>query len=128
MEKCGICCMLNAVHICNLCTVDICDKCSSEIFQPILANLIKLCNICSPNYDIYYFYCIYHDDTMIYREFSQSDVKCDMCVDLKRTLEHRKTLPHFKAKPLIEQHFIPVVAQIIFDYYYEPRRYFTDEF
>ena len=45
----------------------------------------------------------------------------------KTTIENRLLLPHYKAKPIIETQYIPDITQIIFNYYYVPRRYFEGE-
>ena len=66
--------------------------------------------VCSP-YDYYY-----------YKKM------CDICVECPKQRKTRNELSHCKAKPLIEEiYHIKGIAQIIFDYYYKPRRYFPDE-
>ncbi len=51
----------------------------------------------------------------------------NMCVDCAANDESRLSLPHYKARPIIETHYIPDIAQLIFDYYYTPRRYFKGD-
>lgn len=46
--------------------------------------------------------------------------KCKSCY---RDNISRNSLPHYKAKSIIIEYFIPVIAEIIYDYYYIPRRY-----
>ena len=128
MTLCSICCTAESKHICDICDVDICQKCNTELSAPSLSILMELCNLCYSDNFTYHNYCRCCDEVVMYKEYSHDNDKCYKCVDLKITIENRITLPHLKAKPLINAHLIPEITQIIFDYYYLPRRYYPGEF
>ena len=142
LKSCGVCGKLD-IYIsrkCYLCTIDICDICSTWplcLFDksPIVGYGCLMCKLSyNLSFDhvkaIYmYSYCFYCDKFMSCENFntSKSKRRCNKCKNKK--IECRKLLPHYRAMLEIEK-FILIrdIAQIIFDYYYEPRRYFSSEF
>ena len=134
MPICGICTKQHLMILCNKCGVCICDSdtCKREIVLVINQTEIKSYCICKICYSV-------SSDTMIFNKYihcrnCDSLVPCDenheWCRDCdKLTIKPRRTLlPHQKAKPIIEEIYdIKGIAQIIFDYYYKPRRYYMCE-
>ena len=91
-----------------------------------LCDLYKLCE----NTSIYTIsYCVYCDSIYPYRDGCY--LICKKCMLENKAnglIESRKRLPHKKAKLIIELQFIPELVQLIFDYYYYPRRYLLGEY
>jgi hypothetical protein len=132
MNRCGICCLSNEARQCTQCTqckIDMCGKCDTNTIGNIfVTNVCGLCFNLSSVLRMCSYYCICCDSCVPYEEFSQTNGKCKKCAKQNKTVADRALLPHHSAKPLIEKQFIPVIAQIIFCYYYTPRRYFKGEF
>ncbi len=124
MTSCGICVSAESTYKCSLCDVQICGKCC-YIYKYIF--VCRLCinslNIIKPYIHWFCSYC----DTCVSRADFHWEGKCVKCFDKKTTIKNRLLLPHFKARPIIETQFIPDIAQLIFDYYYNPRRYYEGE-
>jgi hypothetical protein len=57
------------------------------------------------------------------REYIIKGRQAKCCIECFNNSTSRTQLPHIKAKKIIDRHMLPEVAQIIFDYYYKPRRY-----
>ena len=129
MYKCGICLEQYKMSHCNMCQIGVCDDCSFFGYHGSFQdnNLCKLC--CPPvvvfRFMVYFRHCI-NCDTVFKRSYGRSsESDCPNC--LLNPKNSRQLLPHYKAKPIIEIRYIPELAQIIFDYYYKPRRYYTAE-
>ena len=131
MALCGICrCRLGIATVCHLCRIDLCMSCTKTINHEWHHTLFESCILCYiPSFMIFIsnFYCKCCDKCVAYENFSQKEGRCEDCVAHRRTLAYRDKLPNVRAKDIIETRYIPGVAQIIFDYYYVPRRYFPDE-
>ncbi len=134
MVLCGICCKTDTTKKCAICYVNACDKCyvPSKYTRNIAGLYIcALCNIIGEKFNICtYDYCIYCDDYLPGRTHNiigTRGSRCVSCMYKNTPIENRLLLPHYKARPIIETQFIPVIAQLIFDYYYKPRRYFKGE-
>jgi hypothetical protein len=126
MGKCGICVLAEAVAKCSCCRVRVCENCynSTDEWEAFFSYRNKICKLCHKNKPYDYWFCITCDVHVIYNDFYK---KCVKCFDKKTTIENRLLLPHRKARPIIETYYIPDIAQLIFDYYYVPRRYFDGE-
>ena len=128
MSKCGICLKRDVCDKCKKCLVGICDECRHitkyDTGGLYYAPVVSLCDFCMPKSEyefIYqrlaaYRYCHKCERSLFYGRHKYDEE----CIE-------RKLLPHYKARPIIEIRFIPEVAQIIFDYYYKPRRYYDGE-
>ena len=88
-----------------------------------------MCDVscCKPYKSWDYIYCFSCDNVVLMKDCDICNGGCKECRSYNH-VENRVLLPHYKAKPIIESQFIPEIAQIIFDYYYKPRRYFDGEF
>ena len=129
MVKCGICLKQDECDKCKKCYVGICDDCRHmteyDTDLAFYAPIASICDFCMPIGDddhVYYMLTAYRYCR-----------KCDRslfwgCRTNEEDCIGRQVLPHYKAKPIIEEiYYIKGIAQIIFDYYYEPRRYFEGE-
>ena len=131
MATCGICLVADKSVNCVKCMVCICKACTSVLNDTQQNETIILCWMCAGKFTV---------SNITFRKFCRGcetigheiyfdNGKCyscnwgDGCIEDKR-----KLLPHYKALPVIEE-FLRVkgVAQLIFIYYYEKRRYFPDE-
>ena len=134
--KCGICVVNDETDNCFNCGVGICGKCrytaniicGSLIPRQRLFTICKLCDIlCADPYNICLFRYCHKCDNLIQHNYNTRH-KCHQCKSKNRRMS-RSLLPHYKAKPIIDEILhIKDVSQIIFDYYYKPRRYFESEF
>ena len=130
MIWCGICCSKDAVETCAECSVYICDDCKLFVNLRGCDLYIKVCQLChklAKNDPMNGDYCKMCDTHVISDDFIYYKSRCKKCDISKKTLANRALLPHIKTKVIIKHHVIPDVAQLIFDYYYEPRRYFEGE-
>ena len=145
-------CVLCAKHHpvccqCYICNQFICEKCQRFRGEKIKKKNIKrldltpgtkhrslICKLCEL-YDVENIYtisyCVYCDSIYPYRDGCY--LRCKKCMLENKAnpinlIEARKRLPHKKAKLIIEMQFIPEIAQLIFDYYYYPRRYLLGEY
>ena len=129
--KCGICRVEGQnKHVCVHCRVAICENCNVIILMTESGpSYIRRCVLCdeieSRNSSSFKFYCYCCDTRMLWYSFID---KCGQCALAGKTEFDRKLLPHYKARDIIEIHYIPEIAKLIFDYYYIPRRYFEGEF
>ena len=133
MALCGTCCRcsnFSVKYVCNSCRIDMCIACTIIVNRDWQFRSYDSCVLCYiPSFMIFTsnFYCKCCDKCVAYENFSQKEGRCNECVAHRRTLAHRDKLPHFRAKDIIETRYIPDITQIIFDYYYVPRRYFPEE-
>ena len=144
-------CVLCAKHHpgcyqCYICNQFICKKCQRFRGEKSKKNIkrldltpgtkhrsliCKLCELCE-NTSIYTIsYCVYCDLIYPYRDGCY--LRCKKCmlenqINPINLIEARKLLPHKKAKIIVEMQFIPELTQLIFDYYYYPRRYLLGEY
>ena len=133
MSKCGLCLTQDKNVRCDICSVGICYDCKlNKLYRDkyyILRQYI-VCKLCSQDIVICdsincYKYCKECDNVSRLKYFGMK--QCIKCND-DSVKNDRQLLPHYKAAQLIEEiYYIKGIAQIIFDYYYEPRRYFPDE-
>ena len=131
MPMCGICTKRPLIAFCNKCSVCVCKCCSKSIlFEYTVPNksyiICQYCtNVCGDiNIFNKYIHCYTCEDFIPREEEYKLCSKCD-----ESTIKlSRAYLPHYKAKPIIEKQFIPEIAQLIFEYYYKPRRYYEGEF
>jgi len=137
-QPCAIC-FTKCTTTCRLCGFRCCDKCSFN----------RLCNLCVPfktfiicssldcnreisippfDFPLYKHasFCLYCD-SMVCSYCVDKDVIFPRCFKCVKNNTTRLTLPHYKAKNEITRFYIPVIAQIIFEYYYIKRRYAPDE-
>ena len=99
--------------------------CINPNYKKCIKCLFKCHIIPYINYNNYCYNC----DTVIskYSYFTHKNM-CYNCIENPSQRYLRDKLSHYKAKPLIEEIYdIKGIAQIIFDYYYKPRRYFPGE-
>jgi hypothetical protein len=131
MVLCGICCKTDTIIKCTICYVNACDKCyvTSKYKRSIAGLYIcALCNIIGEKlYRSTHCYCKFCDECVPWRDYYvyTKGSRCVQCINTP--IENRSLLPHYKARPIIETYYIPDIAQLIFDYYYKPRRYFKGE-
>ena len=130
MYKCGICLEQYKMSHCNMCQIGVCDDCSFFGYHGSFQDN-NLCKLCCPPVVIYRFVEYYQHckrcDTVFKRTDNHGrESDCPNC--LLNPKNSRQLLPHYKARSIIEIRYIPELAQIIFDYYYKPRRYFEGEF
>ena len=129
MVKCGICLKQDECDKCARCDVGICGNCRHRTTYDkdlaFYAPIASICSFCMP---------ICEDDRVYYMlAMYRYCRKCERSLYMGcRTNEEdcigRQVLPHYKAKPIIEEiYYIKGIAQLIFDYYYKPRRYFEGE-
>ena len=135
MSKCGICLIHDKTAECYKCRVCICGNDCRHAVRLNAQSLVGVCSMCMSkgNFTIknitLYKYCrscewIGHPNYFYSGECIDCAYASIMLVDNKRQL-----LPHYNAKPLIEEIYnIKGIAQLIFDYYYNPRRYYEGEF
>ena len=134
---CGIC--LKAYDpigekCCDKCKLQVCELCRKDYVVATAMNntihksIYRVCKFCDVGlkYDHMYRFCKYCDDVIRRKLYIFANRCCHACYYKKTS--YRSRLPHYKAKLIIER-FLNVkdVAQIIFDYYYKPRRYFPGE-
>ena len=136
MSKCGICLKHDECDKCAKCDVGICGNCRhrTKYDKDVLyydkdliyhASVLSICSFCMPKCESKF---IYH--TLVMYKYCH---KCERslfygCLKNDKDCIERKLLPHYKARPIIEEiYYITGIAQIIFDYYYKPRRYYTAE-
>ena len=154
IHACGVCCsqfIYQVTPTSNKIAYNVCQACISNYLDisintkckgcyKLIANnkLIKLCHICTQlNPVVYllnsYMYCSRCDNLHANGEYYNDIHKCDKYDKrsgkyIMRKKPDRSLLPHYKAKPIIEEiYYIKGIAQIIFDYYYTPRRYYDGE-
>jgi hypothetical protein len=127
MTSCGICVSAEAIRECSQCRVQTCGKCNKcESFQGNIYAVCVLCHSLLEGMDLFDGeYCMHCDNYIPDDDYYDP---CLKCFDKKITIENRLLLPHYKARPIIETYHIPDIAQLIFDYYYVPRRYYEGEF
>ena len=136
MKKCGVC--LNKqqmTNVCSMCQFNICKKCISRYCSVIESyNAEVICSACAISFisidTIRPFYCVYCDEIVPNGSHAYHEkYTCNATKYNKHEpFEYRKLLPHYKAKPIIEEFLhIEGIAQLIFVYYYKPRRYFGCE-
>ena len=133
---CGICIKHANTTECKICRVNTCRNCKVNPYEidieksidpgkmPVQCNLcylsIKLILASTPMYS-------YDENTnaiLVFKDGERHTLKFDKC-----GIGNRLLIPHYKAKPIIDEiYFVKGVAQLIFDYYYEPRRYYPGEF
>ena len=132
MDLCGICrYKIDDANMCDSCRIYMCIFCTENINSMWEVRSYDSCVLCfNPSFTIFIsnFYCKCCDKCVAYEKFSQTEGRCAECVAQKKTLECRANLTHYHAKDMLEARYIPVIAKIIFDYYYEMRRYFPGEF
>ena len=128
MELCGICCDVESKNtICSICRVRLCEQCIIRVGSCMFP--LTLCKFCkSEPGKKRPFHCEACDKNMTYDEHTITGDNCKECTAQNKTIENRKILPHFKTKGMLDIHFIPEITHIIFDYYYQPRRYYPGEF
>ena len=129
MVLCGVCVSAEAIRECSQCDVQTCGKCNKrEAFQGYIYVVCVLCHPLLEEMDLFDgTHCMHCDNYVSDDDYDYWDRQCNSCSDKKTTIENRLLLPHYKAKPIIETQYIPDITQIIFNYYYVPRRYFEDE-
>ena len=125
MFKCGICLKSPGQNLCGKCIITACKKCS------ISKRSNTLCVMCYTSCNNFvkcknYIHCFACDNVILLTNYNHEKGVCIRCQNYD-AIEHRETLSHYKAKPIIESQVAPEIAQIIFDYYYIPRRYFRFE-
>jgi hypothetical protein len=133
MDKCGICCIEYIIEdyeyeICLMCSIYICKDC--QILDDEYFNTY-ICILCSPKYNkgrVGDWFCMCCESYIVWEKLKDIvKMQCDKCYNKNTPIENRLILPHYKARPIIETHFIPDIAQLIFDYYYKQRRYYKGE-
>ena len=123
---------------CSICDKFICDVCCNANNKNIKRAKTRrlLCELCELHYverkrDTSLSYCAYCDSIYPYGDGCFGRCRNCTIADKRKhmnLIEARKLLPHKKAKLIIELHLVPEIAQLIFDYYYYPRRYLLGEY
>ncbi len=135
-------------NICKFCNFTFCDSCFNESYCRLCVpfNLPFIicyeCNEITDNFNSFNIkYCRYCDCVFCINCIPKKNMRNLLELSDPITGDHqgirlipkckschqdnisRNRLPHYKAKPLIIEYFIPVIAEIIYEYYYIPRRY-----
>ena len=142
IANCGLCLKLEPPRMlnkCDCCEIPCCDKCTVKIIfskkdragHVYQETYLPTCIICKNLHEncfstTQYRYC--HCCNKIYDKCYFGLKRCIACIADDKNEPDRKTLPHYKAKLVITTYFVPELTQIIYDYYYIPRRYLTGEF
>jgi hypothetical protein len=127
MSECGICCINYIINRCELCRVNFCIQCDYSI-----TGILYICKLCFMicHGEIYYqryFYCKCCD-RLLQMNPGYTRTRCKFCINSNKTITNRLLFSHYKAKNIINLYYIRDIAKLIFDYYYQPRRYFEGEF